>query len=203
MPTSNPTSGSLPADLQKVVSDLDAADREAQRLVAGLSEDQLNWQPGGGTAWSVGQCLDHLAQANAVYTTALLDAVRRSKAASAPRKGPISPGWFGRWFIREMEPPPRRKMTAPRKATPSARYGVAEVLKAFVAAHDRVRFLIAESRELDLNRIRFKNPFVGVIRFTVGTGLLIIGAHDRRHLLQAGKVLEAMKQESQVGTRWG
>jgi DinB family protein len=198
MPTTNPATGNLPADLQKVLADLDAADREARRLVAGLSEAQLNWQPGGGTAWSVGQCLDHLAQGNALYAAALEDAVRRTQPGSAPRKGPISPGWFGRWFIREMEPPPRRKMGAPKKAIPSARLSGAEVLKAFVAAHDRVRFLMAECRELDLNRIRFKNPYIGVIRFTIGTGLLVIGAHDRRHLLQAGKVLEAMQREPQA-----
>jgi DinB family protein len=194
----NTAPGALPADLQKVLADLDAADHEAQRLVAGLSEAQINWQPGGGTAWSVGQCLDHLAQANSVYTSALHDAVGRAKLGFAPRKGPISPGWFGRWFIREMEPPPRRKLGANKKAMPSAHLSGAEVLKAFIAAHDRVRVLVEESRELDLNRIRFHNPFIGLLRFTVGTGLLIIGAHDRRHLLQAGKALEAMKQEPQA-----
>lgn len=195
MPAADATSGTLPPDLQKVLADLDAADREARALVAGLSDEQLNWQPGGGTGWSVGQCLDHLTHANSVYASALQEAVRRTRPDSAPRKGPISPGWFGRWFIREMEPPPRRKMTAPKKAKPSPRLRSAEVLKAFVAAHDRVRALIEESRELDLNRIRFKNPFIGAIRFTVGTGFLVIGAHDRRHLLQASKVMEAMEQE--------
>src|SRR5215467_6407372 len=191
--------GNLPADLQKVLADLDAADREAQRLVAGLSDEQVNWQPGGGTAWSVGQCLDHLTHGNSLYSSAMHDAVRSTKPESAPRRGPISPGWFGRWFIREMEPPPRRKLGAPKKTVPSARLNGAEVLKGFIGAHDRIRSLIAESLQLDLNRIRFKNPFIGAIRFTVGTGLLIIGAHDRRHLLQAGKVLEAMKRGSQAG----
>jgi len=30
-----------------------------------------------------------------------------------------------------------------------------------------------------------KNPYLPLIRFTVGTGLLIMPAHERRHLLQA------------------
>jgi hypothetical protein len=30
--------------------------------------------------------------------------------------------------------------------------------------------------------VRFKNPFVPLLRFTIGTGLLVINAHDRRHL---------------------
>jgi len=32
-----------------------------------------------------------------------------------------------------------------------------------------------------------------VLRFTVGTGILIITAHDRRHLWQARQVCGAMK----------
>src|SRR5215467_5979052 len=113
MSSANSVTGTLPPDLQKVLVELDAADQEAQRLVAGLSDEQVNWQPGGGTGWSIGQCLDHLRQGNSLYASALQDAVRNTQPESAPRKGPISPGWFGRWFIREMEPPPRRKMGAP------------------------------------------------------------------------------------------
>jgi len=47
---------------------------------------------------------------------------------------------------------------------------------------------VATSAKFNVNRIRFRNPFVRSIRFTVGTGLLIISAHDRRHLWQAEQV---------------
>ena len=69
------------------------------------------------------------------------------------------------------------------------------MLRIFIAAHDEARSLVQEAREMDLNRIRFKNPFVGLLRFTVGTGLLIIGAHDRRHLWQARQVSKALEAE--------
>lgn len=65
-----------------------------------------------------------------------------------------------------------------------------------MAEHDRVRALIRESQNLDLNRIRFRNPFVRLFYFTVGTGLLVISAHDRRHLWQAKQVLASMKADS-------
>ena len=80
-----------------------------RQLVADLTEAQLNWQPSGGTAWSVAQCLDHLAQSNTLYTSALLAAVRSVKPGTAPRQGPIQPGWFARLFIIELEPPPTMK----------------------------------------------------------------------------------------------
>jgi hypothetical protein len=107
--------------------------------------------------------------------------------------GPIRPGWFGRWFIRELEPPPRRKLKAQKKVMPVAHKNGGEVLKSFVAAHEEVRSLVREGREMDLNRVRFTNPFVRLFHFTVGTGLMVIGAHDRRHLWQARQVVESMK----------
>jgi len=67
------------------------------------------------------------------------------------------------------------------------------VLSTFIASHNELRSLIHDAREINLNRIRFKNPFVSLLRFTVGTGILIIGAHDRRHLWQAKQVCAAMK----------
>ncbi len=185
----------LPADLQSVMDELDKTDREASKFVSDLTEDDLNWQPDRGTAWSVAQCLDHLARINTVYTAALRAAARSDKAKSVLRHGPIHPGWFGRWFISAMEPPPRRKLKTPKKALPAAHKSGADVLKAFVAAHDEIRSLIKESCKMDLNHVRFTNPFVRIFHFTVGTGLLIIGAHDRRHLWQARQVCKALEAE--------
>jgi hypothetical protein len=182
-------------DLESVLRDLASADAEARQLVEGLSDEQLNWHPNG-TAWSVAQCLDHLAQVNVLYTSALSEAVRGHKPKSGASTTAIHPGWLARWFIRTMDPPPRKKFQAPKKVMPVRHRRGDEVLQAFIAAHDHVRALILESQNLDLNRIRFRNPFVRIFHFTVGTGLLVIGAHDRRHLWQARQVLALMKAGS-------
>jgi len=158
----------------------------------------------GGTGWSVAQCLDHLAQSAALYTPALLEAVRKARVKASPRDAPkpIQPPWLGRWFIRDLEPPPKRKFKSPKKARPATQQlNSANVLKAFLAAHDQVRAVIEEARELDLNRIRFRNPFLRFLPWTVGTGLLILGAHDRRHLWQAQQVLKAMQEPSAAEAR--
>jgi hypothetical protein len=44
---------------------------------------------------------------------------------------------------------------------------------------------------VDFNRIRFESPFVPVLRFTVGAGLMVIPAHDRRQLWRAERVKES------------
>jgi hypothetical protein len=182
----------LTANLDAISAALRAAEEKATLLVAGLSDNQANWRPGNGASWSVWQCLDHLARMNRTYAAALQDAVDRWPNSQRMRAAAeISPGWFESWFIRELEPPVRRKIKTPAKTTPAERGDVREALRAFVESHEPVRAVLDPAAQLDLNRLRYKNPLVSLLRFTVGTGLLIINAHDRRHLWQAERVKEA------------
>jgi hypothetical protein len=64
-------------------------------------------------------------------------------------------------------------------------------LQRFLRSQGDVRAVIHEGAGLDLNRIRFHNPFIGLLRFTVGAGFLIVAAHDRRHLWQAEQVRQS------------
>jgi hypothetical protein len=179
----------MPTEVSTVLNDLAAAEREASELVAGLSGAQANWQPNGGGSWSVVQCLSHLARINRLYAAAMYEAASLAGGSGniAPSL-PISPGWLGARFIGSMEPPVRTKMKSPRKAVPVQQGDTAEAVAEFVKSHEPVRGVIEAASQLDLNRVRFKNPFVPLLRFTIGTGLLVINAHDRRHLWQAAGV---------------
>jgi hypothetical protein len=184
------SSADLPSHLRSILDDLEKSDLEAQRIAGGLSDAQANWQPCE-TAWSIAQCLDHLGRANTEYAAALQKAVKETRAAKPPGGAPIQPGWFSRFFIRTLEPPPKRRLRAPKKIAPISRIAGREALEAFLRSQEDVRAVIREGAGFDLNRIRFHNPFIGFLRLTVGTGLLIITAHDRRHLWQAARVLES------------
>jgi hypothetical protein len=181
----------LTVNLDAISRELRAAEERAALLIAGLTDNQANWQPGSGTSWSLWQCLDHLARINHTYAAALQDAVQSRSESRRTRTAEISPGRFGRWFIRQLEPPVRRKLKTPANAKPAERGDVRAAVRAFVESHEPVRAVLDSAAQVDLNRLRFKNPFVSLFRFTVGTGLLIINAHDRRHLWQAERVKEA------------
>lgn len=172
----------------RLLSELDAADERARELMAGLSADQLNWQPAAG-AWSVGQCLDHLCVMNDVYLPPMERALEGKAKASVEE---ITPGWFGRWFIQNVvEPSPKQKQfRAPKKIEPNSRVEIS-VVERFLAGNQAARALIERARDFDVNQIRFTNPFIPLIRFTVGTGLEIVTRHQRRHLLQAQRVKAA------------
>jgi len=177
-----------PAWSVRLAADLDANDQAARKLVAGLTEEQLNWQPAPG-CWSVGQCLEHLCITNEAYLPAISEATKDKPDSPIDK---ITPGWFARWFIRSfIEPSPQTKRApAPAKIRPAAHVSLS-VLDRFLAGNESCRELLLRARAKNVNRIRFWNPFIRGIRFTVGTGLRIVVGHERRHLLQAERVLNS------------
>ena len=183
----------LPDDVQKLIEDMNAADRVAEELSAGLSDEDFFWRPDGGKRWSVALCLDHLAVANDIYGRAIETGIADARARGWQRKGPMAPGFFGRKFAESLEPPAKRRTRAPGKIKPQDARGRTEILTAYRAAHDRVRELLVEAATLDANRATFQNPFIGIVRMKVSSGFHVIAAHDRRHLWQAQQVVAARR----------
>lgn len=182
----------LPPDLAALARAYSTMVEEVRTLVAGLSPTQLNWQPRAGRAWSIGQCLEHLAIAARAYLDELEPAVADARrAGNRPRTGELRLPAFGAWFVAQLEPPPKRRLPAPAKIQPPSTVEPAGVVASFATAHERAAALLPAAAEVDLNRVRFRNPFVPLVRFTVGTGLVILAAHSRRHLAQARSVRAA------------
>lgn len=176
------------SDRVELMAELSRLAFEASSLAAPLDEAQFNWQPDG-HAWSVGQCLDHLTRANRVYLEALEEAVRPALAAGGGASPPLQPGRLGRWFLSSLEPPARVKFRAPAKIVPPSRCPKPATLVAFAGEQQRAIELVRDSARIDCNAVRFRNPLAyGLRTFNVATGLLVIAAHERRHLEQARKV---------------
>jgi hypothetical protein len=178
-------SSGLPLWSRDLIAQIDEWDREAKDLAAGLTAEQLNWQPNPGS-WSIGQCLDHLCATTEAYLPPLTTALQNGRG---PATEEIVLGGPTRWFIRKFIEPSTQaaRAKAPKKIVPSG-HVEATVVDRFVRGNEAVRELIRKAAPYDVNRIRFKNPFIPGLRFTVGAGLLIICRHERRHLLQAERV---------------
>ena len=169
----------------RLTAELNASDERAIALATSLRLSQLNWKPAPGV-WSVGQCLEHLAVSNEIYGRAIANGLSLAPPGSADE---IKPGWFARYFIREYIAPTeqRTRHKAPPKIRPVPDVD-ARILQRFLDTNTRTRALVERAKHVDVNRVRFRNPFVGWIRFTVGTGLEILSKHEQRHLLQAERV---------------
>jgi hypothetical protein len=182
----------LPPELLDLDSQLAAIAQDAERLVAGLgpAHGEARTSPG---SWSVAECLEHLANASRAYVPAMREAAAAARRRGRQRRGPAAPGVLGRWFIRSLEPPvaPRRKLRAPGSIAPRPSPPLADAVAAFSAAHAEARALLRECADLDLS-VRFRNPFIPGLRWSLITGFHVIAAHDRRHLWQAWNVRRAV-----------
>lgn len=170
--------------------------RDAHALVDACDEASGTWQPRPGS-WSIAECLDHLATSNRVYLEAMRPSALRARARGRLRRGPAIPGLLGGWFVRSLEPParPGLRVRAPRKIQPRPAPALADAAGAFFDAHRQAEAFLAEFAEIDLAGVRFPNPFVRGVRFSLATGLHVIAAHERRHLWQAANVKRAVPSD--------
>ena len=170
----------------------DAIEADARALVAGLTEETGTWRAEPGT-WSVAECLDHLATANRVYLGAMQPPAERALASGRQRRRPALPGVIGGWFVRTLEPPakPGLKSKAPKLIRPRPSPALGDATRDFLASHDEVRAFLRRFAPIDLAGVRFPNPFVRGVRFSLATGVHVIAAHERRHVWQAWRVRKA------------
>jgi hypothetical protein len=178
---------SLPQDVADLIAQFDEADRRASQMVESLTDAQVNWQPRQGAAWSVAQCLDHMATTTRIYISALRAAAPQARTGHHP----LQPaGWFSRYFLKKTEPPVSIKIKGPKKIQPASDITKDEAVSHFLESNYDARRFASETSGLDLCGTRFKNPFVPGLNFTIATGVLVIAAHTRRHLWQLEQVLK-------------
>ena len=118
------------ANLLRAIAEAEA---DATAMTAPLTDAQANWLPGEGAAWSVAQCLDHLAKSNAVYTTHFLAVAEGARAAGGGTFQGLRPTWAGRWFVKSLEPPPRQKTRTFKNLVPPSSIPVAQGLAGYLA----------------------------------------------------------------------
>ena len=177
-------------DIVALEKAFDAVERDARMLVSGLTETLGTWRPAP-DSWSVAECLDHLAVANRVYLRAMQPAAERALTQGRKRSGPAQPGVIGGWFVRMLEPPVKSRFKNKAHQSIQPRHGpsLADAIGQFLASQDEVRAFVRRYADVDLAGVRFPNPFIRGVRFSLATGLHVIAAHERRHLWQAWRVL--------------
>jgi hypothetical protein len=179
----------LSAQIEKLRADFEAIRADADSLVSGLSDAQLQWQPKPGT-WSIVQCLAHLNSIDGQDLPNLYREITLGRKANLTAAGPFRWNWFERWFIATVEPPFRLKVPAPKKYLPTTIFNVRETILEFQRIQHDLFYLAAEADGLDLKKIKVVSPAASWLKMSLGARLDLIAAHDRRHLWQARKVRE-------------
>jgi hypothetical protein len=66
-------------------------------------------------------------------------------------------------------------MAAPQTIKPGTTCSVTDAFAHFLATHADLRKYIEANADLDLAAIRFPNPFIAAIRFSLATGTACVG----------------------------
>lgn len=167
------------------------ATAEAKGLAAGLSEVQGRWRHRPG-AWSVAECVAHVAVLNRTYLDDLARVIAEARARGVCAPGPWRLSWFGRTFTRAMGPVTgrgvNRKLPAPGEYAPPSGVGLAEALADFRAVQAAMVERLRAADGVDLSRVMITSPAWPLLRFSLLTGFAALAAHERRHLDQARRV---------------
>lgn len=180
----SPDGGIREPELELRRRELAETRRELEALVSRSSPRQIAWRPSP-DRWSVAHCVEHLARTAEQYLPALRRSIRGARARGATGRGPFRYGPLSRWLVRALEPPPRRRLSAPRRFRPTAAPDVGEAMRAYLEGHAALEGCIREADGLHLARATLRSPAFPLLRLPLGQAFAVLAAHERRHLWQA------------------
>jgi hypothetical protein len=176
--------------LDDVGGELDALTHRVRERFAGLTREQLIWQPDP-DRWGVGQCLVHLARINELYRARLAVALQKGRGRGCTSRGPLRGTWFGRWFTSAVGPEASRRTKTPPHFRPRREVVAGVPVETFLEEQGRLRTLVEEARGLDLDRIGVTSPASPLLRLRASDALRVLVEHEKRHVSQAEAVLSA------------
>src|SRR5262245_28085056 len=168
----------LPAALDAIAQDLDAARAEVLRETEGLSQAQADWRPAAHD-WSVGEILHHLtiSEINTGKLTSKLLKEMSSQTAPYPDDlaafAPVPP-----W------PPGPRE--APPVVRPEKGYPIFQLLQDMRAARARSRQSLERLATVDPRAFTWRHFTLG--EMDLGQWWMLQSVHDRDHLKQLRRV---------------
>ena len=177
------------AGLAPLVAEAGKIADDARATFGSLSSEQLNWKPGA-EQWSIGQCFDHLMTTNRELFPILEKIIRGKKRNTLWQSMPFLPGFFGRLFIKSLDPASTRKLKAPKIFKPSMSDISPTVINDFIGQQQEVLRYMEATSGLDLKKIFVTSPVSPVIIYNLMDAWTIIITHERRHFMQAERVME-------------
>ena len=175
------------AELQGYGDQLLSVRQDATGLMSGLSEAQFNWQPAPGR-WSMAGCFDHLNKSASQLFIPMIDkAIAAGRAQNLKSDGPFAYSAFERWMIRTNDAPAKTRFKAPKNVQPSPHLSLDQVRDEFVRWQDEFGKRLREADGFDLRRVKQVWP-IWPLKWSLGSFLQMMLAHERRHVWQAREV---------------
>ena len=174
-----------------VVTQLESISGEVRDSFGQLTGEQLNRKPAE-NSWSVAQCLDHLITINTLYFP-IFERMKSGPVENTlwEKFSPLS-GFFGRYLIKALGPENPKKMKTSKIAYPSSSEIEANIVERFAEHNRELGNHIANiSPSVDLKTV-ITSPLAGFVTYSLDDCLTILVVHERRHVLQAKRVIDVL-----------
>lgn len=154
-------------------------------------ENNLQQYPAPGK-WSAIQCVQHLN----VYSRYYLNAIEKAiKTAPSVAGHDVKFGPVGKYFVKLMKTNDKgivnKPMKSPKNAVPELLPNVKSEISEFIQHQQKLLILLQHAENLDINQIRIPTSIMKMIRMKLGDTFAFFIEHEKRHMIQGRKALEA------------
>jgi len=174
------------AELQGYGDQLLSVRQDAVGLMSGLSNAQFNWSPAPGR-WSMAGCFGHLNKSADGFIRKIDAAIADARAKGLKSDGPFAYPALQRWLIKTNDAPAKMKFKAMKAAQPPPHLDIDQARAEFVKWQDELAARLRSADGLDLRRAKEVFPF-WPFKWSLGSLILMMIAHERRHVWQARQV---------------
>jgi hypothetical protein len=178
--------------LDEIRGEIAKVNTEAQRLCAGLTEEQFGWRPKPGK-WSIAENLAHLNLTTQVFMPSVDRAIENARRDGLLASGPFELGVLGQLFVWYVEPPPKIKGPAPKLVKPVLQGSASDALPQFLRSQELAMKRVDAAEGLDCARVKFRSPLSGIVKMNLISFFAVMTGHQRRHLAQAEKIKAEIK----------
>jgi len=179
----------MDTQLANVHRQLREATSKVRRLVERLPDSTWRRRPARG-GWSVAQCIMHLNESTEGFLPKLDAAIGEGRRMNLTGTGPFRRDLVGWLLCSLVEPPYRIKVKTPARFDPQHVDSVDTVMKVWDQLQGELYRRIDAADGLALSKVKVVSPFAAGVNYNLLSTLMVIPAHQRRHVWQAEQILK-------------
>lgn len=153
--------------------------------------ETLNWKANP-KKWSILECLEHLNLYGDFYLPEMQKRIKTGKKANVTAT--FSSGWLGNYFAKSMLPKEKlNTMSSPGNMNPVGSALNKTHLERFIQQQETLLSILEQAKTIDLTKTKTSISLASWIKLRLGDTLRVVIYHNKRHIVQADKVLVSQK----------
>ena len=176
-----------------LITAFEQAKLTAENLISGTDEDVFLKKPTE-DKWCMGEILSHLVQTGNEYLPQIKKGLNKSDEDLAKGGEPFTPNFLFRWFIYFVSPEYKKPVPTVKPFEPVSAVNIDKqnVLNDFLKLQDEFIHILKKAKleQLNLDRIKTRNPIVKFVPMSLTACFAIQEAHQRRHFGQMQELKE-------------